>query len=90
MFFRYSYEFQEILSQSTSPPNDCRSILSRALDVREYSGQVRGKEHGVTPSSLKKNNPKTKSASNKELQARLDALEAEVLELRKDKARHQS
>ena len=87
MFFRYSYEFQEILSQSTSPPNDCRSILSRALDVREYSGRVRGKGHEVTPSSLKKNNPKTKSATNKELQARLDALEAEVLELRKEKAR---
>jgi cell division septum initiation protein DivIVA len=48
---------------------------------------VRGKGYGVTPSSLKKNNPKTKSASNKELQARLDALEAEVLELRKEKAR---
>src|ERR1051325_1128477 len=87
MFFRYSYEFQEILSQSTSPPDDCRSILSRALDVHEYSGRVRGKGYGVTPSSLKKNNPKTKSASNKELQARLDALEAEVLELRKEKAR---
>ena len=87
MFFQYSYEFQESLSQSTSPPDDCRSILSRALDVREYFGRVRGKGHGVTPSSLKKNNPKTKSASNKELQARLDALEAEVLELRKEKAR---
>src|ERR1044072_4498658 len=89
-FFRYSYKFQEILSQSISPPNDCRSILSRALDVREYSGRVRGKGHEVTPTSLKNNNPKTKAASNKELQARLDALEAEVLELRKDKARHQS
>src|ERR1051325_444538 len=90
MFFRYSYEFQEILSQSTSPPDDCRSVLSRALDVREYSSRVRGKGHGVTPTSLKKNNPKTKAASNKELHARLDALEAEVLKLRKDKARHQS
>ena len=49
MFFQYSYEFQESLSQSTSPPDDCRSILSRALDVREYSGRVRGKRHGVTP-----------------------------------------
>ena len=87
MFFQYSYEFQEILSQSTSPPDDCRSILSRALDVREYSGRVRGKGHGVTPTSLKKNNPKTKAASNKELHARLDALEVEVLELRKEKAR---
>src|ERR1044072_9721175 len=87
MFFRYLYEFQEILSQSTSPPDDCRSIRSRALDVREYSSRVRGKGHGVTPTSLKKNNPKTKSASNKELQARLDALEAEVLELRKEKPR---
>ena len=89
MLFRYSYEFQENLSQSISP-DDCRSILSRALDVRDYSGRVRGKGHGVTPTSLKKNNPKTKAASNKELQAKFDALETEVLELRKDKARHQS
>src|ERR1051325_7007112 len=90
MFFRYSYEFQEILSQSISPPDDCRSILSRALDVREYFGRVRGKGHRVTQTSVKKNNPKTKAASNKELQAKFDALETEVLELRKDKARHQS
>ena len=60
MFFQYSYEFQESLSQSTSPPDDCRSILSRALDVREYSGRVRGKGHGVTPNFFEKEQSKDK------------------------------
>lgn len=51
---------------------------------------MRGVGHGVTPTSLKKKNPKTKSLSNKELQEKLQALEAEVRELRKEKARDQS
>ena len=87
MFFQYSYEFQESLSQSVCPyeDNDCRSILSRALDVREYSGRVRGKGFGITPKSLKMKTQKT--PSNKELQETLEALQAEVRELRKEKAR---
>ena len=62
MLFRYSYEFHKNLSQSISPDdyNDCRSILSRALDAREYSGRVRGMGHGVTPTSLKKEKFKDK------------------------------
>ena len=82
---RYSSDFQETLSQSLSPDeaNDCRSILSRALDVREYSGRVRGKGFGITPTSL--NIKKQKALSNKELQQTLEAIQAEVRELRKEK-----
>ena len=84
---RYSSDFQETLSQSLSPDeaNDCRSILSRALDVREYSGRVRGKGFGITPTSL--NIKKQKALSNKELEQKLEALQAEVRELRKEKER---
>lgn len=46
--------------------------------------------HGVTPTSLKKKNPKTKSPRNKELHAKLQALEDEVRELRKEKEIDQS
>ncbi|KAI5431102.1 hypothetical protein KIW84_035316 [Lathyrus oleraceus] len=62
------FEKCETLSQSIVPyeDTDCRSILSRALDVPEYSGR--------TP-------------SNKELQQTLEALKAEVLELRKERER---
>ena len=82
---RYSSDFKETLSQSLSPDeaNDSRSILSRALDVREYSGRVRGKGFGITPTSL--NIKKQKAPSNKELQQTLEAIQAEVRELRKEK-----
>ena len=48
--FLYAYEFQESLSQSLTQAedHDCRSILSRVLNVLEYSGRVRGKGFGVT------------------------------------------
>ena len=84
---RYSSDFQETLSQSLSPDeaNDSRSILSRALDVREYSGRVRGKGFGITPTSL--NIKKQKALSNKELEQKLEALQAEIRELRKEKER---
>ncbi|KAI5412966.1 hypothetical protein KIW84_057545 [Lathyrus oleraceus] len=45
------YQKCEELSQSLSP-DDTKGILSRALDVPEYSGRVRGKGSGVTPTSL--------------------------------------
>lgn len=89
MPFRYSYEFQEILS-SSDECNDYRSILNRTLDVREYPGRVRGMGHGVTLTSLKKKNSKTKAPSNKELQAKLQALKDEIRELRKEKEKDQS
>ncbi|KAI5414837.1 hypothetical protein KIW84_040342 [Lathyrus oleraceus] len=77
----------ETLSQSIVPyeDTDCRSILSRALDVPEYSGRVRGKGFGITQKSL--NIKKQKTPSNKELQQTLEALKAEVLELRKERER---
>ena len=81
---RYSSDFQEALSQSVSP-DDSRSILSRALDVPEYPGRVRGKGFGITPTSL--NVKKGKVPSNKELQATLEAVQAELRELRKEKER---
>lgn len=82
-----SYDFQETLSQSIVPyeDTDCRSILSRALDVPEYSDRVRGKGFGITQKSL--NIKKQKTPSNKELQQTLEALKAEVLELRKERER---
>ncbi|XP_050905358.1 uncharacterized protein LOC127119217 isoform X1 [Lathyrus oleraceus] len=48
------FEKCETLSQSIVPyeDTDCRSILSRALDVPEYSGRVRGKGFGITQKSL--------------------------------------
>ncbi|KAI5435951.1 hypothetical protein KIW84_022394 [Lathyrus oleraceus] len=81
------FEKCETLSQSIVPyeDTDCRSILSRALDVPEYSGRVRGKGFGITQKSL--NIKKQKTPSNKELQQTLEALKAEVLELRKERER---
>ncbi|XP_058786433.1 uncharacterized protein LOC131661047 isoform X3 [Vicia villosa] len=79
------FEKCETLSQSISPDegNDCRSILSRALNVPEYSGRVRGKGFGITPTSLKMK--KQKAPSNRELQETLYALQAEVRELKREK-----
>ncbi|KAI5397102.1 hypothetical protein KIW84_063071 [Lathyrus oleraceus] len=59
---------------------DCRSVLSRVLNVPEYSGRVRGKGFGVTPSSFYKK-PKTKNPTNKEVMDTLAELRAQVLEL---------
>ncbi|XP_058783885.1 uncharacterized protein LOC131658630 [Vicia villosa] len=79
------FEKCETLSQSISPDegNDCRSILSRALDIPEYSGRVRGKGFGITPTSLKMK--KQKAPSNRELQETLYALQAEVRKLKREK-----
>ncbi|KAI5445761.1 hypothetical protein KIW84_013841 [Lathyrus oleraceus] len=55
------YDECETLSQTlpSTEVQDCRSVLSRVLNVPEYSGRVRGKGFGVTPSSFYKK-PKTK------------------------------
>ncbi|KAI5444145.1 hypothetical protein KIW84_012674, partial [Lathyrus oleraceus] len=72
----------EELSQSLSP-DDTKGILSRALDVPEYSGRVRGKGFGVTPTSL--SIKKGKASSNRELHARLEAMQAELDALRRER-----
>ncbi|KAI5416860.1 hypothetical protein KIW84_041745 [Lathyrus oleraceus] len=76
------YQKCEELSQSISP-NDTKGILSRALDVPEYSGRVRGKGFGVTPTSLSVK--KGKAPSNRELHARLEAMQAELDALRRER-----
>ncbi|KAI5433956.1 hypothetical protein KIW84_020985 [Lathyrus oleraceus] len=76
------YQKCEELSQSLSP-DDTKGILSRALDVPEYSGQVRGKGFGVTPTSL--SIKKGKAPSNRELHARLEAMQAELDALRRER-----
>ncbi|KAI5445265.1 hypothetical protein KIW84_013486 [Lathyrus oleraceus] len=76
------YQKCEELSQSLSP-DDTKGILSRALDVPEYSGRVRGKGFGVTPTSL--SIKKGKAPSNRELHARLEATQAELDALRRER-----
>ncbi|KAI5385525.1 hypothetical protein KIW84_072212 [Lathyrus oleraceus] len=76
------YQKCEELSQSLSP-DDTKGILSRALDVPEYSGRVRGKGFGVTPTSL--SIKKGKAPSNRELHARLEAMQAELDALRRER-----
>ena len=64
--FCYAYEFQKSLSQSLTQAedHDCRSILSRVLNVPEYTGRVKGKRFGVTQTSLG-NHQNRKGHSNK-------------------------
>ncbi|KAI5431121.1 hypothetical protein KIW84_035330 [Lathyrus oleraceus] len=76
------YQKCEELSQSLSP-DDTKGILSRALDVPKYSGRVRGKGFGVTPTSL--SIKKGKAPSNRELHARLEAMQAEHDALRRER-----
>ena len=59
------------------------------LNVPEYSGRVRDKGFGVTPTSLgiKK---KGKDHSNKEVMEELEKLKAKIYELEKDKERHKA
>ena len=56
------------------------SVLSRALNVVEYPGRVRGKGHGVTPTSLYKH-PRKRNSSNQEVMQTLQELQAQVREL---------
>ncbi|KAI5418143.1 hypothetical protein KIW84_042683 [Lathyrus oleraceus] len=83
------YDECETLSQTlpSTEVQDCRSVLSRVLNVPEYSGRVRGKGFGVTPSSFYKK-PKTKNPTNKEVMETLAELRAQVLELQKENARY--
>ncbi|KAI5410461.1 hypothetical protein KIW84_055824 [Lathyrus oleraceus] len=83
------YDECETLSQTlpSTEVQDCRSVLSRVLNVPEYSGRVRGKGFGVTPSSFYKK-PKTKNPTNKEVMDTLAELRAQVLELQKENARY--
>ncbi|KAI5402718.1 hypothetical protein KIW84_050351 [Lathyrus oleraceus] len=71
------YDECETLSQTlpSTEIQDCRSLLSRVLNVPEYSGRVRGKGFGVTPSSFYKK-PKTKNPTNKEVMETLAELRA--------------
>ncbi|KAI5407493.1 hypothetical protein KIW84_053666 [Lathyrus oleraceus] len=83
------YDECETLSQTlpSTEVQDCRSLLSRVLNVPEYSDRVRGKGFGVTPSSFYKK-PKTKNPTNKEVMETLAELRAQVLELQKENARY--
>ncbi|KAI5428293.1 hypothetical protein KIW84_033325 [Lathyrus oleraceus] len=83
------YDECETLSQTlhSSEVQDCRSVLSRVLNVPEYFGRVRGKGFGVTPSSFYKK-PKIKNPTNKEVMETLAELRAQVLELQKENARY--
>ncbi|KAI5441465.1 hypothetical protein KIW84_010802 [Lathyrus oleraceus] len=83
------YDECETLSQTlpSTEIQDCRIVLSRVLNVPEYSGRVRGKGFGVTPSSFYKK-PKTKNPTNKEVMDTLAELRAQVLELQKENARY--
>ncbi|KAI5411227.1 hypothetical protein KIW84_056381 [Lathyrus oleraceus] len=83
------YDECETLSQilPSTEVQDCRSLLSRVLNVPEYSGHVRGKGFGVTPSSFYKKS-KTKNPTNKEVMETLAELRAQVLELQKENARY--
>ncbi|KAI5444253.1 hypothetical protein KIW84_012758 [Lathyrus oleraceus] len=83
------YDECETLSQTlpSTEVQDCRSVLSRVLNVPEYSGRVRGKGFGVTPSSFYKK-PKTKNPTNKEVMETLAELRAQVLQLQNENARY--
>jgi hypothetical protein len=70
------------LSQSASTGEG--SVLSRALDAPEYPGRVRGKGHGVTPTSFYKS-PRRRNPSNEEVLQKLAELQAQVSELQRDK-----
>ncbi|KAI5437160.1 hypothetical protein KIW84_023327 [Lathyrus oleraceus] len=86
---QHIYDECETLSQSISTAEDQenRSVLSRALNVPEYPGRVRGKGHGCTPTSLYKN-PRRRNSSNQEVMETLQALQAQVLQLQKDNERY--
>src|SRR3954464_2545538 len=60
------------LSQSASTGEG--SVLSRALDAPGYPGRVRGKGHGVTPTSFYKS-PRRRNPSNEEVLQKLAELQ---------------
>src|SRR3954468_20891514 len=74
------------MSQSVSigEDQDNRSVLSRALNIAEYPGRVRGKGHGVTPTSFYKH-PRRRNPTNQEVLQKLQELQAQASELQRDK-----
>ncbi len=75
------------LSQS-SETSSCRDILSKALNVREYSGRVRGMGLGVTQTVLNKGQKKCeKNPSTRELMAIIQNLTSEVDQLKKERGK---
>src|SRR3954468_23552810 len=71
------------LSQSVSTGEG--SVLSRAIDAPEYPGRVRGKGHGVTPTSFDKSPRRRSNLTNEEVLQKLQELQAQVSELQRDK-----
>src|SRR4051812_45256860 len=71
-------------SVSTGEDQDNRSVLSRALDVPEYPGRMRGKGHGVTPSSFYKHS-RRRNPTNEDVLQKFQELQAQVSELQRDK-----
>ncbi|XP_058726833.1 uncharacterized protein LOC131598231 [Vicia villosa] len=59
----------ETMSQSvsTGEDQDDRSVLSRALDAPEYPTRVRGKGHGVTPTSFYKHSRRINPTNEEDL-----------------------
>jgi hypothetical protein len=75
------------LSQS-SETSSCRDILSKALNVREYSGRVRGMGLGVTQTILNKGQKRSvKNPSTRELMAIIQNLSSEVEQLKKERGK---
>lgn len=71
-------------SVGTGEDQDNRSALSRALNIADYPGRVRGKGHGVTPTSLYKH-PRRRNPTNQEVMQIVQELQAQVRELQRDK-----
>lgn len=71
------------MSQSASTGEE--SVLSRVLDAPEYPGRVRGKGHGVTPTSFYKSSRRRSNLTNEEVLQKLQELQAQVSELQRDK-----
>jgi hypothetical protein len=62
----------------------CRDILSKVLNVPEYSGRVRGRGNGVNPTTFY-STPKIPKPSNAQLMNMIQELRAELHYLKKDK-----
>jgi hypothetical protein len=88
LFFPYYHIlFQVTLSQS-SETSSCRDILSKALNVCEYSGRVRGMGLGVTQTILNKGRKRSeKNPSTRELMAIIQNLSSEVEQLKKERGK---
>jgi len=86
-FLYYHILFQVTLSQS-SQTSSRRDILSKALNVREYSGRVRGMGLGVTQTVLNKGQKKSeKNPSTRELLAIIQNLSSDLDQLKKERGK---